>query len=398
MGRLDDASAVMPRLLVKKVVVVCFLEAVKTVMDQLGQFRLEMAQQGQPGPRNLAAIYGDYRRLRDYLQRCAGTFPENAELDLEVEDLALLVASLRRAVETTDERLELRGMPDTEREWLKRKVQVWSDWAVELAQKPLLELPIPRNAAVVTSRVRALNARINNKIYLESKINAPVDSGMFHGVTLTSNEPPARSAGAPTVMTPSAGGGELHAQPFGLGDMTSEPPRSESPLASVSEPAGVAHLLDCRQIQDPRLRSLMVMDLRAFERARAADDHRLSAVHLASILECALLDYALPRRKELVLVGAPDTWNPQEILIRVMGDGCTPKDRSLAYHLFMARNLLRPVTQLVSPTVVTAGSLGKLLDFVGVALRTMGLRSPYREGGDGSREVTPPSEWSADQV
>lgn len=388
----------MPRLLVKKVVVVCFLEAVKTVMDQLGQFRLEMAQQGQPGPRNLATIYGDYRRLRDYLQRCAGTFPENAELDLETEDLALLVASLRRAVEATDERLELRGIAESERDWLKRKVQVWSDWAVELAQKPLLELPIPRTNAVLTTRVRALNARINNKIYLENKINAPVDSGMFHGVTLSSAPSSGRSTGAGDVMTPTPAsappaGGDLHPLEFGLAEIKAEAPpgHRDSPGGSV----GVAHLLDSRQIQDPRLRSLMVMDLRAFERARAADDHRLSAVHLASILECALLDYALPRRQELVLVGAPDTWNPQEILIRVMGEQCTPKDRSLAYHLFMARNLLRPVTQLVSPTVVTAASLGKLLDFVGVALRTMGLRSPYREGGDRGLELTPPTEWDA---
>lgn len=376
----------MPRLVVKKVVVVCFLEAVKTVMDHLGQHRLDLAQQGQPGPRNLAAIYGDYRRLRDYLQRCAGTFPETADVDLEVGDVALLVAALRRAVEATDERLELRGIPESEREWLARKVQVWSDWAVELAQKPLLELPIPRTAAVVSSRVRALNSRINNKIYVEGKMNAPADSGMFHGVTLGSTataSSPSRSAGAPDLLQPSpAPPVDLHSPGFGLGDLVGETPKADAGNGAV-------HLLDCRQIGDPRLRSLMAMDLRAYERARAAEDHRLSAVHLASILECALLDYALPRRKELGLGGAPESWNPQELLIRVMGEQCTPKDRGLAYHLFMARNLLRPVAQLVSPTVVTAASLGRLLDFVGVALRTMGLRSPFREGAESAAQEWP---------
>lgn len=375
----------MSRLVVKKVVVVCFLEAVKTVMDQIGQYRLEMAQQGQPGPRNLATTYGDYRRLRDYLQRCAGSFPENADIDLEPPDIELLVAGLRRAVEATDERIELRGIPESEREWLTRKVQVWSDWAVELARKPLLELPLPRIASVAGTRVRALNSRINQKIYLEAKINAPTQTGLFHGVSFQEESSSSTTVGTPNLVGPM--GKAAADEPDHPDEGDGAPPAVQSPFGE-----GPAHLLDVRQIQDPRLRSLMNMDLRAFERARAADDHRLSAVHLASILECALLDYALPRRKELNLAGAPDTWNPQELLTRVMGEQCSPKDRSLAYHLFMARNLLRPVTQLVSPTVVTAASLEKLQDFVGIALRTMGLRSPFREGGTGGGAPPQPRE------
>ncbi|GAB4147833.1 MAG: hypothetical protein Fur0037_16120 [Planctomycetota bacterium] len=379
----------MPRLSVKKVVVVCFLEAVKTVMDQIGHYRLEMAQRGQAGPPNLAGIYGDYRKLRDYLQRCAGTYPEIAEMDLEQSDFALLVAALRKAVEAADHRLEVPNIADAEREWLMRKVQVWSDWAVEFAQKPLLELPLPRPTAI-SSRVKALNARLNNKIYLEGKMSAPAETGLFHGVTLPS-EGESRLAGVtglePEIEQPNAAGSP---------SMAAQSPKALGQSDLVAEPDGAEHLLDSRQIQDPRLRSLMVMDLRAYERARGAMDHRLAAVHLGSILEGALIDYALPRRGELGLSGAPDAWDPQEILIRVMGDHFSPKDRSLAYHLFMARILIRPLAQLVSPTVVTAASLQKLVDFVGVALRAMGIRSPYRENAD--RHLTVLGEASTDEA
>ena len=50
---------------VKKVVAVCFLEAVKMTLDHLGAYRLELSQQGMQGSPDLPRTYGEVRRLRD---------------------------------------------------------------------------------------------------------------------------------------------------------------------------------------------------------------------------------------------------------------------------------------------------------------------------------------------
>src|SRR5689334_195766 len=91
---------------VKKVIAVCFLEAAKTVLDQLGQYRMEMTDRGVDNNKDFPQIYGDVRRLRDYLQRCVSAFHDSIELDLEPRDIATLVACCRRAVETIDFRIE----------------------------------------------------------------------------------------------------------------------------------------------------------------------------------------------------------------------------------------------------------------------------------------------------
>ena len=131
-------------------------------------------------------------------------------------------------------------------------------------------------------------------------------------------------------------------------------------------------ILDSHKLRDPRLRTLARLDLLSYERSLAGQEHRLAAVLLGSILESAVLDHAIPRRAELGLVGTPDTWNPVDVLAKVMGEQFNPKDRSLAYHAFSARNLLRPSLQIVTPMVVTQASLQRLQEFAQRALHSMG--------------------------
>ena len=134
------------------------------------------------------------------------------------------------------------------------------------------------------------------------------------------------------------------------------------------------------------------MDLAALSRARIAKDYRIAAVMMASVLEAALLDHAIPRRAELNVTGTPDTWNMQDLLVQLMGEAFTPKDRSLAYHLFSARNLLRPALQIVTPTVVTPASLERLQEFAQRALHHMGF-GPGAPAGQAStvRPVSNPT-------
>jgi hypothetical protein len=135
-------DALMPQIQVKKVVAVCFLEAVKLGLDQLGAFRLELSQQGAPGSPDLPRFYGEVRRLRDYLQRSVSACQDTVALDLAAADAALLVACCRRGVEVVDLRLTEQAIAADERQWLQRKRQVLGDWAVELAERPLIELPL----------------------------------------------------------------------------------------------------------------------------------------------------------------------------------------------------------------------------------------------------------------
>jgi hypothetical protein len=349
----------MVRCQVKKVVAVCFLESAKSAMEQLGQYRMQMAQKAFDVPRDLTSMYGELRRLRDYLQRCVASYPDAVELDFTPNDQNLLVACCRRSVELLDHRLENgKSLSGQEHEWLVRKLKVLSDWAVEFAQKPLVELPLPRFGSTTTG-ARALTTRINAKLY-----NSTGMPGFHSGADL---------AQLPHSGVERASTGFQSEREQSLPEDDSATPAPESPDDGAGTEGNGALRFDVRQIRDPRLRSLMVLDLRAYDRAVQASDHRLAAVHLSSILEGAVLDHAMPRRVELALTGGPDSWNPQEILLRILGEHCTPKDRGFIYHVFTARNLIRPTSQLVSPTVVTPSSLQKLTEFVCRALREMGF-------------------------
>ena len=333
---------------VKKVIAVCLLEAVKLTMEHLGAFRLETAQRGVPGSPEVPRLYGEARRLRDYLQRCAAAYQDIVDLDLADSDRPLLVACCRRLVEQVDLRLTSDvHLAADERPYLTKKRDVLSDWIVELATKPLLELPLSRLSPVQTESARALMARIASKLY---------------GANPKLKIERAQSSALPAAEEP-----------------TAEAP--QAPAAPV--PSADAQLLDPQTLRDPRLRALAVMYLRSYARAIQEEDHRIAAVLLASILEAAILDHALPRRDAMGLPGTPDGWNPADVLAVALVDKLQPLDRSLASQLFGMRNLLRPGLQVMTPSVVTVASLERLREFVQRMLRALGFAggtSPAKSG------------------
>jgi len=338
---------------VKKVVAVCFLEAAKITLEQLAEHRLTFSAQGAAGSPDLPRIYGETRRLRDYLSRCVSGYQDQVELDLSDGDSTLLVACCRRYVEVLD--LKISGeqaVAADDRQWLQNKRSIISDWAVDLTQKPpLLELPIPHLAPVPTEGMKALSARLNQKMF---------DSGHQQRIAPLSATASGVSRGAPPLVPAADRGSPL----AGLWDGYSE-----------EADGAQAKLLDANRLRDPRLRALVVMDLKAYERAVASQDLRLAAVLLSAILEAAVVDHAIPRRAALGLQSTPDTWLMHEALAKAMGDQLQPQDKTLCYHLFTARNLLRPALQMVTPTVVTAASLDRFVDLAKRALHTMGYAS-----------------------
>jgi hypothetical protein len=396
----------MTRYQVKKVVAVCFLEATKIALDHLGQYRMDLSQRGASGASSLPGVYGDLRRLRDYLQRCISAFPECVELEFEPADQGLLVASCRRAVDVIDLRTEgAQALAEQEREWLRQKRQVLSDWAVEMAAKPLIELPLPRIAPTQNPGGKALALRLSQKLYTAVAVTGAEAARRYHGAPAVSS-PQASGAGAGWTGSSLSG---LHDESFegpagslarprlrGVAAVDDDPgpgPASQpshapsgsqgfllgmvGEAAADDDPRHQYALFDEHQVRDPRLRSLMALDQRAYGRAIEARDFRLAAVHLCSLLEGAVLDHALPRRVELGLSGTPESWKPQEIVLQVLGHGCTPRDRSLLYHVFLARNVVRPAVLLVSPIVVTLQSLERLAEFVCRVLREMGFDAPH---------------------
>lgn len=368
----------MPQVQVKKVVAVCFLEAVKLALDQLGAHRLELSQQGVKGSPDLVRIYGDVRRLRDYLQRCIGACKDVVDLDMASPDASLLVGCCRRSVEAIELRLSEQAVPPDERQWLQKKRQVIADWAVELAEKPLTELPLPKLSPVQSEASRALTTRLQNKVFGDvrdrPKIVAPNSQGPSMTAGLQS------FAEQIVAMDPDAteGGGSASVEPFVAphGAQHGAAAGGQSSFGrGVPTHPNVQPVLDHHKLHDHRLRALAAVDARAYERAVESNDHRLATVLLASLLEAALVDYAVPRRAELAVTGSPETWNLQDLLLKALGDRAAAPDRALAFHLFASRNLLRPALQLVTPAVVTQASFERLREFVQRALHELGFGS-----------------------
>ncbi|MBM4062150.1 MAG: hypothetical protein FJ265_13795 [Planctomycetes bacterium] len=360
----DHASGPVVTFQVKKVVAVCFLEAVRLTLEQIGEHRMRFSQQGIEGPAELPRYYGEVRRLRDYLQRCASAFQDAVDLELSDGDAELLVACSRRAIWAIDLRVADPAIAADERQWLQKKRLVLGDWAVELAQRsPMLELPLPALSPVMTDGVKGVVVRIQRKLF-ESGRQSMIGPGRWSS-----------TAAVAGVAAPIAADEFVPPSPTGF----SAEPRV-APLGPAPPPSA-ADLLESQQLRDPRLRAMVGMDLRSYARAVAAHDHRVAAVLLAAIVEAVVLDHAIPRRAELQLQGAPDTWNPQAVLAKILADRGSPKDGSLAYSLFAARNLLRPAVQLLTPSAVTPAALEQLQEFARRALHAMGY-GPARSGAD----------------
>lgn len=346
----------MSRIQVKKVVAVLFLESAKLTLDHIAEYRLELSNSGVAGAADLPRIYGEVRRLRDYLQRCLSGHQEAVALELSPPDCAMLVACCRRMYEWLDQRIVSdQIMSADEKALVQRKRQVLGDWSVELAEKPLVELKIPQIGKTQSEAVRALRTRISNKLFKQRMIpgigqQGPHGPQMSAGVSLMGDAP--FSAEPQAVAAPTVG-----------------------PAQGNDEVVGGSSLIDATKIRDPRLRSLVQVDLRSFDRALEGRDFRVATVLLGCVLESVVLDFTIQKRGELGISGGPETWNLADILVKAMGAEFTPQDRASSFHLFGARNLLRPALQITTPTVVTAATLQKLQEFVQRAFRSLGFTS-----------------------
>jgi hypothetical protein len=361
---------------VSKVDAVAMLDATKLALEELGRARLAQSQGGGGTPdRQVVAAYAEVRRLRDFVQRCIAAFSEEVELDLSDQDRFVLVGCFRRCAEQIEARMPA-VTEAREREWLAGKRDALLRYAMDFAAYPLFELPLPRIPLPHSVALRAFQARLTAKFHAQLLEKAQqqrpgsADEATLESWASTMSE----SARTSRIGQPMFGQQAKGAVAFGGGAPASG---GRSQIAGVAGPlidAPTNQPFDVQKVHDPRLRALLGLDVRAFERALEAADYRTAAVHLASILECFVIDAALPRAAELGLPAGPEQWQMPDALMRVLGETAAPQNRAMAHSLFAVRALVRPSTQLTAPLAVTAQSLQQLILFVQHVLHALGFQ------------------------
>lgn len=383
---------------VEKIAAVCFLDAVKQVMEQLAERRLQIGRAEDADGRALTESYYRARRLRDHLQRRAGSFQDAVQVEFEREDQAMLVACCRHFVQHLETRLERSGdeLSRNDRSWIQHRSEILAKWAVELAEAPACVLPLPKQSFGKSPVYRGMEAMLQAK-FASGPAIAPdaqpdVDADRDPA---PSKMPAATEAATKPAANPAAKSkGRLQVVSSGLST-----PAGAAPVPAAS--AGKESLAEVRlllvqapqQLRDPRLKNAMSLDLRSYRRAHADNDLRSAALLLTILLETAIVDHALVRGDELGLGKSPEGWSFLDLLKAAIGTPVTPRARLLAHQLVAARNLSRPAMQLLAPHAVTSASLDSMEDFVCQLLRNMGFseqqpevvehHEPERIRGDG---------------
>jgi len=98
--------------------------------------------------------------------------------------------------------------------------------------------------------------------------------------------------------------------------------------------------------------------------ALGADEFRIVAVMLCSLLEAVILQLSIPRRRELELTGTPDAWDLHNLLIRFTQDSTIAQDRLTLERVLIGRQLLMPAEQLMRPQDPQRDEIAGMLESV----------------------------------
>lgn len=312
---------------------ITLLEVTKWALDQMCQWRLTLSNGGKPCSgqwARLSGTYGQTRRLRTYLESCTNDKGSEVTLALDDEDANLLVSCIGHYVRNP----VVAGVDGEEPAELDPMHQTLISAAVELATREFADLPLPKGHAVPSRAFWELQNRVLEKTRRrEQQLSAGLGSSV----------PDSQSCVPESHET--------------------EPRSDELPL------------LDEKAIRNPKLRELASLDLRALQRAQHAEDHRLVTLHLFSILEVALFDFTLRRRKELGLAGVPGSWNMKAIAQRVLGADASEEDSRALNTICVAGKLIRPIEQYCRPVSVTASDSRAQLRVVATMLGRLGYRA-----------------------
>ncbi len=408
---------------VEKVVAAQLLESVKEAGNHLSRLRIEAvgassSKNSMPGAKAMGSeavmgLYTRVRRIRDHLRRCVGAYPAQVEIDFAPEDADLLVSCVLFRLEGLQAKIVSPKTRRTDRPWLQESANSLAEEAIALATKRASLLPNPFGSSpptgIAVETIRRINQVCEYSTHADmareeqaKKVpsSAPKHVRGFGGSDLEESAIPkvslepmipgvlsrqesadkpdaaAKPVEAPAPQAPAA----VPARAAGRRKVVEQSPQSsvDKPASELGDPDQTESstwtmFLDPRHIRDPRLRGVMLLDLRALVRAVAAQDYRLAAVHLSSVLEGALIDHAIPLADEFELTGTPDTWVLSNIVARVYDGDFPARKRSLFSQLIASRKLIQPAQQMQMPMVMTSSIFGELGTFVSELLARIGM-------------------------
>ncbi len=380
----------------------CLLHVSQAVLGELSVRRMGQAEADRGQTDGLVAAYGHLRQLRDYLQRCLATGPEDLELDLEDGDLAMLGACCARVAAQVDLRaVHVDGAQ--ERQDLRDQASALADLAVEVTRGCVADLPLEPLDRTTSPTIRVMHSRIEAKSGGRSPAPAtvPVQTGASAWDPLGVGEQPSlhdaegdwatgSSQRAPRILasdtvlrdgcspasvalaetdfrpsaavsTPCAAVGEAVATPESVACGRSDP--------AASAAAGFALRTDgMRCAQQARM---LREEHDAWVRALQAGVARHAARHLAGMLETALVDFAVPRVELLGLSKSAESWTGPELLVCIMGEALRDEDRRLAERLFAAAGGSDPIASMASAAVPSPDDLDRWRLFTARVLRSL---------------------------
>ena len=285
-----------------------------------------------------------------------------------------------------------RGRSIDAEDWRRKKIELLSEWSPIFADRVPQALPLPNLPPNTSGNVRAVLRAVSSRATQKSKVSRGVE--VWHESAM---QPSERSGGSlPAMASPISNPVPQAAAPsgpnfFNLVDSPNETPTHDG----AKKPGSLVGFAEPRAIQDPRLRSMFVTDLRAYEAALVAENFRMAIVHLASLLEGAAADHSLRNREALSLPESPELWNLQNVIEGAMVNDLRATDTATLHRLFSSRELLRPLIQMLAPIVVSEASLRQYSDFAVRALQVMELCTPVSGRGAELAHPAPGAESAA---
>lgn len=336
-----------------------FLESAKNSLNYLSQLKMEIGE--NPRVRNaidekeLLQLYSRTRRVREYLRRWMSAYPTPDGVHLPPEDLNLLCSCMLYEFSRLEKIVSENSMTASgDQEWIDKRKAVLSTWLLELANRPVEQLPSPFGRNDVSYDVRLLIGAVRRKL---SGDEPPLDPAT--GIFMPTNvEDSGSGSGSGIFKAPSR--------------IEAPPPRSapaDSVAATIAEgPAVVggesSDVVEIAHVRDYRLRLAMALDVRSYERAVDLDDHRMATLLLDSILNGLLIDHGLSHSSALGLTDTPLSWSVEGICAAVLGPAFGERERALFQLLERSHALLRPALQLADPIVVNKATVHEAEAFV----------------------------------
>ena len=120
--------------ILEKVVAMQTLETVKEVLRHLQNWALQLEDKGDKKPRELTQLYGQVRRIRDYLNRSIGAHTQPVELDMDESDCNLLASCcIFELLRIATELKYSKELSPNDKSWLEDKRDNLSQLTLSLA-------------------------------------------------------------------------------------------------------------------------------------------------------------------------------------------------------------------------------------------------------------------------